>query len=58
MKKWKCTFWRGNPQLKNKGYEIIKIVEARTENSARNKAYKMEKCIYGSMTLIKVEEQA
>lgn len=54
MKKFKATFERYNPQLG--AYETTRIVEARTANSATNKARKFEKCVYGSMTLISVEE--
>ena len=56
MKKWKCIFWRYNPQLNNDGYETTRIVEARTANSAWKKAEKKYcKCVYGSMSLCKVE---
>ena len=57
MKKWKCIFWRGNPQLKNRGYETTRIVEAKTEKSAWNKAEKMTTCIYGTMRLLRVEPE-
>lgn len=55
MKKFIATFWRGNPQLKSGGYETTRIIEARTLKSAEKKAEKMTQCVYGSMTLLKVE---
>lgn len=62
MKRWKCTFFRYNPQLRYNekyganGYEKIHYVEARTEKSAWNKAEKeYGKCLYGGMWLKKVE---
>ena len=55
MKTYIATFWRGNPQSKNGGYETTRTIEARTQASAEKKARAYEKCIYGSMSLIKVE---
>lgn len=56
MKKWKCTFWRSNPQLRNGGYETEREIEAKTEASAWKKAEKRYGSpIYGGMSLIKVE---
>ena len=58
MKKWKCTFWRSNPQSKNGGYETTRIVEARTQASAYKKAeIEYGKPVYGGMSLVKVEEE-
>lgn len=56
MKNFVATFWRGNPQLKNGGYETTRKIEAKTIASARKKAKEYEDCIYGSMTLLKIEE--
>lgn len=56
MKKWKVTLWRGNPQLRNGGYETTREVEAKTESSARKKAEKQFcSCVYGSMSVLRVE---
>ncbi|MBQ8942476.1 MAG: hypothetical protein IJ062_11635 [Firmicutes bacterium] len=55
MKTYKATFWRGNPQLTNGGYETERIIEAKTIASARKKAREYENCIYGTMTLISIE---
>ena len=57
MKTYKAKFWRSNPQLKNGGYETERTVEAKTIRSAEKKAREIEsKCLYGSMSLISVEE--
>lgn len=56
MKTYIATYWRGNPQLKNGGYETTRKIEAKTIASARKKAREKEKCLYGTMTLLKVEE--
>lgn len=54
MKKYKAKFWRGNPQLKNGGYETTRTIEAKTITQARKKAREFEKCVYGSMTLLDI----
>lgn len=52
MKKYIATFWRGNPQLKNGGYETTKEIEATTMSSAKKKAREIsEQTIYGTMVL-------
>lgn len=57
MKKFKVTFWRGNPQLKNGGYEMTEIFRAKTEAGARRQARKWENdCLYGSVTVQTIEE--
>ena len=56
MKKYIATYWRGNPQLKNGGYETTRTIEAKTIVSARRKAKEWEKdCAYGTMTLLNLE---
>ncbi len=55
MKTYKATYWRGNPQLQNGGYETERTIEAKTIASARKKAREYENCIYGTMTLISIE---
>ena len=56
MKTWNCIFWRINPQLTNGGYETVRKIEARTASSAEKKATKKYgNCIYGGMSLIRVE---
>lgn len=55
MKKFKATYWRGNPQLG--GYEMTSIIEASTIRSAEKKANeRTKKTLYGRMRLLKVEE--
>lgn len=56
MKKWTARFYRSNPQFKSGGYEITRTIEARTKASAGKKAREYENCVYGSMTLISIEE--
>lgn len=52
---FKATFWRGNPQLKNGGYEIRIEIEAKTIAQARKKAHEIEKeCRYGTRELISI----
>lgn len=56
MKKFKATFWRSNPQLSNGGYETTRTIEAKTIRSAEKKAREISaKCLYGGMSLLKVE---
>lgn len=56
MKKYKLTFWRSNPQLTAGGYETTRTIEAKTIASAKKKAREIEeKCLYGGMSLLKVE---
>lgn len=58
MKKYIATFWRGNPQLENGGYETARTIEAKTITSARKKAMEIErKSIYGTMELIDIKEE-
>ena len=58
MKKYIAKYWRGNPQLKNGGYETEREIEARTIASAQKKAREWENgCAYGSMTLLDVTEK-
>lgn len=55
--KYIATFWRGNPQLKNGGYETKRTIEAKTIASARKLAREYESgTVYGTMTLLKIEK--
>ena len=54
MKKFKATFDRYNPQLGV--YETERIFSATNKTEAKKQAKGYEKCIYGSMTLKKIEE--
>lgn len=57
MKTYKAIFFRSNPQFKSGGYETSRTIEAKTIKSAEKKARDIEnKCPYGSMNLISVEE--
>lgn len=56
MKTYKATFWRGNPQLANGGYEVTRTIEGPTEAYARATANTMAKnTCYGTLTLRKIE---
>ena len=55
MKTYIATFWRGNPQHPNGGYETTRTIEAKTIASARKKAREYERCVYGTMTLLDVK---
>lgn len=57
MKTYIVKFFRGNPQFKSGGYETTRKIEAKTIVSARKKAKEYEKCSYGTMELISVEEE-
>lgn len=58
MKKYIATFWRGNPQLKNGGYQTTRKIEAVSITSARKKAREItEGCVYGNMSLLSVEKE-
>ena len=58
MKKYTAIFKRSNPQLANGGYETTRTIEARTKSYAEKKAQEIaDKCIYGGMTLIRIEEE-
>lgn len=56
MKKFTAVYWRSNPQFKNGGYETKRIVEARTLQSAKKKAEKINQPLYGSLDLMDVYE--
>lgn len=57
MKQYVATFFRRNPQLSNGGYETTRTIEAKTIASAKKKANEIAaKCIYGGMSLIRIEE--
>lgn len=57
MKTYIATFWRGNPQLDNGGYQTTRTIEAKTIAGAKKQARAIEdKCVYGSMRLLDIEE--
>ena len=59
MAKYKATFWRGNPQLRNGGSERTRIYEAASKREAERMAHKTERgCAYGTMTLLDLERMA
>lgn len=56
MKKFKVVVWRSNPQLANGGYEMIKVVRAKSaENAKRNVNKKYANLVYGSAWVQSVE---
>lgn len=55
MKKYEARFWRGNPQLKNGGYETKRTIEAKTIRSAKKIANEMcGRQVYGTLDLIDI----
>lgn len=51
-----ATFWRGNPQLKNGGYYMIKEFQAVSHKAAERQAERYIKgMVYGSLDLINVK---
>ena len=51
-----ATFWRGNMQLKNRGYYMTKEFQAVSHKAAERQAEKyMKNMVYGSLSLISVE---
>lgn len=58
MKTYIAIFFRGNPQLKNGGYKVVKTIEARSITSAKKKARELaDRVNYGTMQLIDVLEE-
>ena len=56
MKSYIASYWRGNPQLKNGGYNTTRTIEARSIVSARKKAREIaERPGYGTMSLLDVK---
>lgn len=55
LKTYKVTFWRGNFQLANGGYEYVKVMRGIDEDHVWKRAYKRD-CCYGSMTPTDVVE--
>lgn len=58
LKSYKATFWRGNPQLKNGGYETTRTIEAVNIQQARKIAREKHEngCVYGTLTLMSIEK--
>lgn len=56
MKKFEAVFWRGNPQLRDGGYETKRQFNAKSYEGAEKQAKKLEKCVYGSMELLELYE--
>lgn len=56
MKTYIAKFWRGNPQLRHGGYYTTYEIEAKTIRSAEKKARKYEDCVYGTMSLVEIQE--
>lgn len=59
LKKYKATFWRGNPQLKNGGYETTRTIEAVSITQARKIAREKHEngCAYGTLSLLSIEKE-
>lgn len=50
-----ATYFRGNPQSRNGGYNTTRIIEAKTLREATKKAEALESCVYGTMILLGVK---
>lgn len=58
MKTYIATFFRGNPQIKNGGYETKRTIQACSITSARKKACEISNNVnYGTMWLIDIIEE-
>lgn len=56
MKTYTATYFRGNVQSRNGGYETTRTIESKSIVSARKKARELaERCVYGTMELLRVE---
>lgn len=57
MKKYRITYWRSNPQLKNGGYETTSTICAKSMREARKHANTVAgSCVYGGKEVLKIEE--
>lgn len=56
MRTWKAKFWRSNPQLKNGGYEIERIINATNKRECNKAVKRMLDVCYGSMRLLELVE--
>lgn len=52
-----ATYFRGNPQSRNGGYNITRIIDAKTLREATKKAEDLENCVYGTMTLLNIKPE-
>lgn len=52
-----ATYFRGNPQSRNGGYNTTRTIEAKTLREATKKAETLESCIYGTMTLLAIKPE-
>jgi hypothetical protein len=59
MHRYSATFWRGNPQLKNGGYETTRTIEAVNIQQARKIAREKHEngCVYGTLTLLDIKKE-
>lgn len=58
-KTYTAIFWRGNPQLKNGGYETKRTFECANKREANKKVDEViAACVYGSMDFLRWEGEA
>ena len=59
MHRYAATFWRGNPQLKNGGYETTRTIEAVNIQQARKIAREKHEngCVYGTLPLLDIKKE-
>lgn len=52
-----ATYFRGNLQLRNGGYNTTRKIKAKTLREATKKAEDLENCVYGTMTLLNIKPE-
>ncbi len=52
-----ATYFRGNPQSRNGGYNTTRAIEAKTLREATKKAEDLENCVCGTMTLLSIKPE-
>lgn len=50
-----ATYFKGNPQSRNGGYNTTRIIEAKTLREATKKAEDLVNCVHGTMTLLNIK---
>lgn len=52
-----ATYFRGNSQSRNGGYNTTRTIKAKTLREATKKAEDIENCVYGTMTLLNIKPE-
>lgn len=56
MKKFEVTYWRGNPQHANGGYQTKRTYEVKNEKELNKAIEKTCDCRYGDMEVMEIKE--